>query len=105
MSGTVFVAGASGAVGRRLCRLLADEGWPVIGTTRSANKTSMLRELGVEPVVVDVFDAAALLDIVLKAKPEIVFINLLTFHPGSTLRKWLRLWSATRVFVRSERAT
>jgi nucleoside-diphosphate-sugar epimerase len=42
MNGRVFIAGASGAIGRRLCRLLVDEGCSVIGTTRSLTKTPML---------------------------------------------------------------
>jgi nucleoside-diphosphate-sugar epimerase len=57
---TVFLAGAAGVVGRRLCPLLLEDGWRVVGTTRSTEKAEMLRTLGVEPVVVDVFDAAAL---------------------------------------------
>lgn len=57
---TVFLAGAAGAIGRRLCPLLLEDGWRVVGTTRSTAKTGSLRALGVEPVVVDVFDAAAL---------------------------------------------
>lgn len=56
----VFVAGASGVVGRKLCPLLLEDGWRVVGTTRSPEKADWLRSIGVEPVVVDVFDAAAL---------------------------------------------
>lgn len=82
MNRKAFVAGASGAIGRRLCRLLVDDGWSVMGTTRSLSKAPMLRELGVEPAVVDVFDAASLLDIVRKAKPEIVVHQLTDLPPG-----------------------
>lgn len=82
MSKRVFVAGASGAIGRRLCRLLVGDGWTVIGTTRAQAKASMLRELGVEPVVVDVFDAPRLLDIVCQAKPEIVVHQLTDLPPA-----------------------
>lgn len=82
MNKRVFVAGASGAIGRRLCRLLVDEGWSVIGTTRSSAKVQALRELGVEPVVVDVFDAALLLNIVRKAKPEVVVHQLTDLPPA-----------------------
>jgi nucleoside-diphosphate-sugar epimerase len=82
MNRKVFVAGATGAIGRRLCRLLVDDDWSVIGTTRTPTKTPMLRNLGVEPVVVDVFDAASLLDIVSKAKPEIVVHQLTDLPPA-----------------------
>lgn len=72
----VFVAGASGAIGKRLCRILVKDGYFVIGTTRSAEKTSMLKELSVEPVIVDVFDEKSLADAVQKAQPEIVIHQL-----------------------------
>lgn len=82
MNKKVFIAGASGAIGRRLCRLLVEDGWSVTGTTRSPNKIPMLRGLGVEPVVVDVFDAALLLDLVSKAKPDIVVHQLTDLPPA-----------------------
>jgi nucleoside-diphosphate-sugar epimerase len=62
--------------------LLVDDGWSVVGTTRSADKVSMLRDIGVEPAVVDVFDATSLLDIVCKAQPDFV-IHQLTDLPAA----------------------
>ena len=53
----VFLAGASGDIGRQLVPLLVAEGWHVVGTTRSADKVPLLRAMGGEAVVVDVFDA------------------------------------------------
>src|SRR5271169_4272576 len=76
MSKAVFLAGASGAVGRRLAPLLVSEGWRVIGTTRSADKAAALRSLGVEPVIVDVFEASALVAAIAKARPEVVVHQL-----------------------------
>lgn len=55
MSRTIFVAGATGAIGRRLIPILAGGGWRVIGMTRSPAKSAFLRDLGASPVVVDVF--------------------------------------------------
>ena len=78
----VFVAGASGVIGRRLCRLLVEDGWRVTGTTRSAEKATALRALGVEPVVVDVFDEKALHDAVTRARPDIVVHQLTDLPPG-----------------------
>lgn len=72
----IFLAGASGAIGRRLTPLLVDAGHYVAGTTRSAEKAEMLRHLGADPVVVDVFDAAALSRAVLAARPDIVIHQL-----------------------------
>src|SRR3984885_7094604 len=72
----IFLAGASGAVGRRLIPLLLADGHSVTGTTRSAAKAVELEAHGVTPVVVDVFDAGALRDAVVKARPEIVIHQL-----------------------------
>jgi nucleoside-diphosphate-sugar epimerase len=82
MKRRVFVAGASGAIGRRLCRLLVDDEWSVVGTTRSPEKASMLRDIGVEPVIVDVFDRARLLEVVGAAEPEIVVHQLTDLPPA-----------------------
>lgn len=78
----MFLAGASGAVGRRLCRLLVRDGWPVVGTTRSPDKAAALRALGVEPVVVDVFDETALLRALAQAAPAIVVHQLTDLPPA-----------------------
>jgi hypothetical protein len=58
MVSRIFLAGASGAIGSRLTPLLLGAGHYVCGSTRSAVKAEALRALGVEPVLVDVFDAA-----------------------------------------------
>ena len=73
---TVFVAGASGVVGRVLCRLLVADGWRVAGSTRSSERASGLAAIGVEPVVVDVFDAPALQRAVTAARPRAVVHQL-----------------------------
>lgn len=78
----IFVAGASGVVGRRLCRLLVEDGWHVHGTTRSVDKAKGLRELGVTPAVVDVFDEAALRRAVADANPAIVIHQLTDLPPA-----------------------
>jgi len=82
MSKSVFLAGASGAVGRRLAPLLVSEGWRVVGVTRSADKAAALRSLGVEPVIVDVFEASALAAAIAKARPEVVVHQLTDLPPG-----------------------
>src|SRR5271163_4830162 len=82
MSKAVFLAGASGCVGRRLAPLLVSEGWRVVGTTRSADKAAVLRSLGVETVIVDVFEASALAAAIAKARPEVVVHQLTDLPPG-----------------------
>ncbi|HEX8757584.1 MAG TPA: NAD(P)H-binding protein [Steroidobacteraceae bacterium] len=81
-SDSIFLAGASGAIGRRLCRLLVADGWRVFGTTRSPQKAAMLRSMGVEPLIVDVFDAEALEKAALAAYAPIVIHQLTDLPPG-----------------------
>ena len=70
----IFIAGASGALGRRLVPQLVARGHHVTGTTRS--RTEELRALGAEPVVLDPFDAAAVRDAVVRAEPDVVVHQL-----------------------------
>ena len=81
----IFLAGAGGAIGRRLTPLLRAAGHQVIGTTRSADKSAALKRLGAEPVVVDVFDAPALARAVAVAAPQAIIHQLtdLAFAPAS----------------------
>jgi nucleoside-diphosphate-sugar epimerase len=80
MTKKIFLAGASGAIGRRLAPLLIANGWLVFGSTRSPSKIGQLKELGVEPTVVDVFDATALQQLLTRIRPDIV-IHQLTALP------------------------
>lgn len=82
MSHRIFLAGAGGAVGHRLVPLLRAAGHRIAGTTRVEAKASLLRALGAEPVVVDVFDADALKRAVLAARPDIVIHQLTDLPPG-----------------------
>ena len=84
----IFLAGASGAIGRRLTPLLLAAGHTVTGTTRSAAKATDLQARGIEAVVVDIFDAAALRDAVMRARPEVV-IHQLTDLPQTFERERL----------------
>src|SRR5215467_3205430 len=72
----VFLAGAAGAIGRRLVPLLIEAGHSVTGTTRSGESASELRARGVTAVVVDALDAAALRDAVVRARPDVVMHQL-----------------------------
>lgn len=72
----VFVAGAAGAIGRRLTPLLLADGHVVIGSTRVAAKAAALEAAGVEPVVIDVFEADALRNAVIGARPQVVIHQL-----------------------------
>jgi nucleoside-diphosphate-sugar epimerase len=78
----IFLAGATGAIGHRLGPLLLKAGHDVVGTTRSSAKSEALRATGIEAVVVDVFDAAALSRAVAGARPDIVMHQLTDLPPG-----------------------
>ena len=78
----IFLAGGSGAIGRRLVPQLLAAGHQVTATTRQAAKTEDLRALGADPVVVDVFDANALRAAVVAAKAEIVIHQLTDLPAG-----------------------
>ncbi len=81
----IFLAGAGGAIGRRLTPLLRGAGHAVVGTTRSKDKAAAIEALGAEPVVVDVFDMEALARAVKAAGPEVLMHQLtdLQFAPGT----------------------
>lgn len=81
-SDSIFLAGAGGAIGRRLCRLLVADGWRVFGTTRSPQKATLLRSMGIEPLIVDVFDAEALAKAARAAQARIVIHQLTDLPPG-----------------------
>jgi nucleoside-diphosphate-sugar epimerase len=72
----VFLAGASGVIGRRLVPLLVAGGHEVAGMTRSPGEAESLRELGAEPVVVDVYDAEALREVVVAFDTDLVMHQL-----------------------------
>jgi nucleoside-diphosphate-sugar epimerase len=82
MTRTIFLAGAAGAIGTRLVPLLRGAGYAVVGTTRSTVRAAALAAAGVTPVVVDVFDAAALARAVAHARPEIAIHQLTDLPPG-----------------------
>lgn len=79
----IFLAGATGVIGKPLMRLLVTAGHDVTGTTRSAAKSAVIAKLGGTPVVVDVYDAEALKAAVATAKPDVV-IHQLTDLPDSS---------------------
>ncbi|HEX6451780.1 MAG TPA: NAD(P)-dependent oxidoreductase, partial [Trebonia sp.] len=78
----VFVAGGSGAMGRRLVPQLVAGGYEVVAMTRDEGKAPWLRRVGAQPVVADALDGAAVAGAVGASKPEVV-IHQLTALTGA----------------------
>ncbi|HEX2192368.1 MAG TPA: NAD(P)-dependent oxidoreductase [Acidimicrobiales bacterium] len=91
----VFVAGGTGAIGRRLVRLLTAEGHQVVATTRHADKAATLEAVGAVPVVVDALDREAVLEAVLEAEPDVVVHQLTALSGGGSLRRFDGQFAAT----------
>ena len=72
----IFLAGATGVIGIRLLPLLIAEGHTVAAMTRSDAKRDLLASMGAQPVVCDVFDAAALREAVVAFRPDAVLHQL-----------------------------
>jgi nucleoside-diphosphate-sugar epimerase len=72
----VFVAGATGALGRVLVPQLVARGHEVVGMTRSPSKQDLLRSLGARPVVADALDPDAVAEAVANAEPEVIVHEL-----------------------------
>lgn len=91
----VFVAGATGAIGKRLVPKLRDAGHQVVGLTRSAEKASALRSAGALPVVADAFDRPAILRLVKEAKPDVVIHQLTGLAGITNYRNFDRVFAGT----------
>jgi nucleoside-diphosphate-sugar epimerase len=97
----VFVAGASGVIGRRLLPQLIAAGHEVTGMTRSPAKVEELRTAGAEPVLADAFDAPAVRAAVSTAHPDAV-IHQLTALPRRVNPRTIVKDFATNDRLRSE---
>jgi 2-alkyl-3-oxoalkanoate reductase len=79
----VFIAGATGVLGRRLVPMLLSAGHEVVGTTRSKQKAMGLKQAGAEPVVLDALNVTAVVSAVRAARPQVV-VHELTALEGRT---------------------
>ncbi len=79
----VFVAGASGAIGKQLLPRLVAAGHEVHGMTRSESKRALLYELGAVPVVADALEPDQVAEAVARARPDVI-VHQLTSLAGVT---------------------
>jgi 2-alkyl-3-oxoalkanoate reductase len=91
----VFVAGATGALGRHLVPGLVAAGHEVTATTRTPGKVAQLREAGAEPVVVDGLDREAVVAAVRAAGPEVIVHQMTALADMRSLRKVDQAFAAT----------
>ena len=84
----IFVAGASGAIGRRLVPQLIDQGHDVTGTTRSPRNTGLIARMGARPVVLDGLDAEAVTRAVTAAEPEVVIHQMTSLASPMDLKRF-----------------
>ena len=85
----VFVAGASGALGRSLVPQLVARGHDVIGMTRTASKRELVHGLGARPVVADALDPDQIAQAVASAEPEVI-VHELTALSGTMRAREMR---------------
>ena len=84
----VFVAGATGAVGKRLVPLLVASGYEVTGSSRSPDNARWLSDLGATPVVVDALDRTAVMQAVMRAEPDVVLHELTGLVNAKSFKKF-----------------
>src|SRR3954447_10887599 len=91
----VFVAGASGAIGRQLLPILLAAGHSVYGMTRTASKAETIRSVGADPVVADAFDAEAVATAIARAAPDVIVHEMTAISPTAGVRNLDRALGVT----------
>jgi nucleoside-diphosphate-sugar epimerase len=89
----VFIAGASGAIGRPLIPMLIQRGHDVIGTTRG--NPEAVRALGAAPMIMDGLDPRSVASAVDRAAPDVVVHELTALSGPSDLRHFDRSFAST----------
>jgi nucleoside-diphosphate-sugar epimerase len=101
----VFVAGGSGALGRRLVPQLVDRGHQVTATATGPAKLSALEQLGADAVVMDGLDAVSVGAAVAAARPDAIVHQMTALsaaHAGKPDMKHPDRFFATTIRLRSE---
>jgi nucleoside-diphosphate-sugar epimerase len=91
----VFVAGATGALGKRLVPALVANGHDVVGMTRTAAKQDLIRSLGARPVVADALDPDSVALAVAEAEPDVIVHQLTAIASTADLRHPDRVFAMT----------
>lgn len=91
----VFVAGATGVIGRSLVPLLVEAGHEVVGTTRTEQQRASLARAGAEPVLVDALDRESVMRAVTGARPDAVVHQLTALKGFKNVRRLDREFAET----------
>jgi nucleoside-diphosphate-sugar epimerase len=91
----VFVAGATGAIGRFLIPSLIADGHQVTGSTRSPGRAAQLERAGAAPVVVDGLDRAGVIEAVRAARPDVIIHQMTSLAHLSSFRHFDRDFAVT----------
>jgi 2-alkyl-3-oxoalkanoate reductase len=91
----ILLAGATGAIGRRLVPQLRAAGHEVIATTRTPDKQALLWNLGARPLLMDGLDAESVGAAVAAAEPEVVIHQLTALADMSDLKHFDRTFAVT----------
>jgi 2-alkyl-3-oxoalkanoate reductase len=91
----VFVAGASGAIGKPLVLQLLARGHEVVAMTRSPDKAKSLREIGAEVTIADALDRTAVMQAVMRSEPEVVVSQLTSLAGASDFKHFDREFELT----------
>lgn len=91
----IFVAGATGAVGRELIPALVSAGHSVVGSTRTAAKFNLIERMGAEPVVADGLDAISMRTAIMSAKPDVIVDQMTDLAAVTDLRHFDRAFART----------
>jgi nucleoside-diphosphate-sugar epimerase len=91
----IFIAGATGALGRVLLPQLVAGGHDVVGMTRTPSKQDLIRSLGARPVVADALDPDAVARVVAEAEPEVIVHQLTALSGTIDMRHMDRSFAET----------
>lgn len=83
----IFIAGATGAIGRPLVQRLLNDGHTITAITRSPESAAQLRTQGMTALIVDVFDREKLMEAVAESQPEVVIHQLTSIPVDLDVRK------------------
>src|SRR5882724_10521279 len=91
----IFVAGATGAVGRALIPILVSAGHSVAGSTRTAAKAEVIKRMGADPVIADGLNQASIQAAVASTRPDVIMHQMTDLAALTDFRHFDRAFATT----------